>query len=92
VVREQMSAKLNELILEKDSASHPGTKAYLKLVQGCLTELVDGLGKQKRAEFDDIAALQNTVGVDADLKAKWVHLSILRFSHVFNFILYLQTS
>jgi hypothetical protein len=70
VAREALSSELNALVLTKDSTAHPGTKAYLILVQDCLTELVKGLSDKQRQQFEDLAALRNSVGVAPDLKAK----------------------
>jgi hypothetical protein len=70
VAKEALSAELNALILTKDPTAQPGTKAYLKLVQDCLTELVKDLSKQQVKAFEDVVTVRNTVGVDPDLKAK----------------------
>jgi hypothetical protein len=77
VAKEALSAELNDLILTKDSTAHPGTKEYLIHVQDCLTELLKGLTKKQFEEFAALATLRNTVGVESDLKAKWVQPFIL---------------
>jgi hypothetical protein len=38
---------------------------------------VAGLSKDKAQEFEEVAALRNSVGVQPDLKAKWVQPSFL---------------
>jgi len=74
VVKDKMSDELNALILTKDSSAHPGTTQYLTLLQQCLTNLINSLSKERTQEFEDLATLRNSVGVDGDLKAKWVLL------------------
>jgi hypothetical protein len=75
VVKEQMSDEVDALVLEKDPRATRGSKNYLTLVQDCLTEVIEGLSKEKVKEFADLADLRNTVGVDPDLKAKSVEPS-----------------
>jgi hypothetical protein len=75
VVKEQMSDEVDALVLEKDPRAIRGSKDYLTLVQDCLTEVIKGLSKEKVKEFADLADLWNAVGVDPDLKAKWVEPS-----------------
>lgn len=77
MAKEALSAELNALILTKNSSAYPGTKDYLKLVQDCLTELVNGLSQKQVQQYADVATVRNTVGVHPDLKAKWVQPLIL---------------
>jgi hypothetical protein len=70
VVKQQMSAELNALILEKDSMAHPGTALYLRYMQDCLTQLMDGLSKEKTKEFADLADQWNSAGAKPSIQAK----------------------
>ena len=72
VVKEQMAAELNALVLQKDSSALPGTKGYMRHVQECLTVLVQGLSEDKEQEFTALANEWNSAGVDADKQAKSV--------------------
>lgn len=65
-----MSDELNELLLEMDPEAYPGSKGYLKYVQLCLTQLMEGLSKEKVKDFEETAALWNAEGVDPGLKAR----------------------
>jgi hypothetical protein len=70
VVRQEMGADLNALILKRDPTALPGSSVYLRHVQECLTELVDGLSKDKAKEFASLAIEWNSGGVDAHTQAK----------------------
>jgi hypothetical protein len=70
VVKEKMSAELNALVLQQDSAALPGTKGYMRYVQKCLTGLVKGLSEAEQREFAALAHEWNIAGVDMDKQAK----------------------
>jgi hypothetical protein len=74
VIKEKMSDELNALVLDVDSEAQPGSKGYLKHVQACLTKLIEGMSEEKVKEFEEEAAVRNSEGVDASLRAKWVQL------------------
>jgi hypothetical protein len=70
VVMKEMSEDVNAAILRKNSTAHPGTRQYLRHLQDCITQVVGCLNKEKRKEFEGLAAAWNAAGVDADLQAK----------------------
>ena len=72
MAKEALSAELDAHILTKDPNAIRGTGSYLTHHQDCLTELIEGLSKTQIQQFEDVANLRNTVGVDPLLKAKWV--------------------
>jgi hypothetical protein len=72
-----MSDEVDALVLAKDPGATRGSKHYLKLVQDCLTSVIEGLSKEKLKELADLADLRNAEGVDADLKAKWVQPNLV---------------
>jgi hypothetical protein len=67
-----MSDEVDALVLEKDPGAKHRSKDYLKLVQDCLTSVIEGLSKEKVQEFADLADLRNAEGIDVNLQAKWV--------------------
>lgn len=69
-MKQEMSAELDALILQKDSAALPGTTGYMRHVQECLTVLVKKLSKEKEKEFAALAHQWNVAGVDEDKQAK----------------------
>jgi hypothetical protein len=77
VIKEKISDELNALLLDMDPEAHPGSKGYLKHVHSCLTELIERLSEEKVKEFEEVAALRDSDGVNAGLKAKWVQLFFL---------------
>ena len=69
-MKEQHSAELNALVLQQDPTALPGTKGYMRHVQGCLTQMVKGLSEAEVREFAAVAEEWNNTGVDMDRQAK----------------------